>query len=177
MEVVENSRRVVLPEGYVAERRDAPSRSYFVYRAPDGTICRSRPDAWRHFDGEREARPAAVAGRSPAAPRSASVGRARPAGGPARSPAARSSSSRRVSLGGVEAEAASGQRAASSAARMAAVPVAEQQVTDLSEHSAVYLHCRGSLVIHMLDDEGAMPGTTAKRCASNLRAESIGEGA
>ena len=33
----EQVRSVVLPEGYVAERRDAPSRSYFVYRAPDGT--------------------------------------------------------------------------------------------------------------------------------------------
>jgi hypothetical protein len=68
--VVEESTRlsVLLPPGYVEERRDAPARPYMVYRAPDGTYCKSRAEAWRRHDS---------GGASRASPRAASVGRER----------------------------------------------------------------------------------------------------
>ena len=65
---------VIVPPGYVAERREAAARAYTVYRAPDGAICPSRPAAWRHFEGQTRA-PMATA-----SPRAASVGRERPSG-------------------------------------------------------------------------------------------------
>ena len=40
-----------LPPGYTEEVRVAPSRSYPIYRAPDGTLLRSKKEAWRHYGG------------------------------------------------------------------------------------------------------------------------------
>ena len=59
---------VLLPPGYVEERRDAPARPYLVYRAPDGSYCKSRAEAWRRHDS---------GGTSRSSPRPASVGRER----------------------------------------------------------------------------------------------------
>ena len=124
---------VLLPPGFVEERRDAPSRSYPVYRAPDGTLCKSRAEAWRRHD----------AGDAPrASPRSASVGRerrstpqARRSGGATRSSPRRASASgtpaRRVQF---EADVASELQAVSlDDVPVVAAPVAAQQVERLED--------------------------------------------
>ena len=104
----------------VSERREGASltRAYTVYRAPDGTVCPSRPAAWRHYGG-REAPTTPRSGQR-AAPRSASVGRSRPS--PRGGDAPRSPPGRRVSFA---VDSSSGSQQVPS---RATVPVAEQQV-------------------------------------------------
>ena len=130
---------VMVPPGYVAERREAAARAYTVYRAPDGSVCPSRPAAWRHFEGQTRASSAA------ASPRAASVGRERPSGARP-SPRARTRSSvstptaRRVAFGGVgpspsaapSAAPASGSHASAFGGGVAS-SVADQQVEHLED--------------------------------------------
>ena len=55
---------VLLPEGYVEEERiptarTSGSRPYKIYRAPDGKVLLSRPEAWRYFASAEAAAEAA----------------------------------------------------------------------------------------------------------------------
>ena len=126
---VESTRlSVLLPPGYAEERRDAPARPYVVYRAPDGTYCKSRAEAWRRHDS---------GGASRASPRAASVGRERrstPQPRRSRSPAVTPVRGARVRFDG-EADVASELQAVSldDAQPSVAAPVAAQQVEFLED--------------------------------------------
>jgi hypothetical protein len=126
---VESTRlSVLLPPGYAEERRDAPARPYVVYRAPDGTYCKSRAEAWRRHDS---------GGASRASPRAASVGRERrstPQPRRTRSPAVTPVRGARVRFDG-EADVASELQAVSldDAQPSVAAPVAAQQVEFLED--------------------------------------------
>jgi hypothetical protein len=125
---------VLVPPGYEAERRDATARSYTVWRAPDGTVCPSRPAAWRHYEGRDRA--------SEPSPRYSSTGRERPSGGarptPRRARRTVSVSTPAQASGGDGspthgAAGLEGSSSGSLAVAMASVSVADQQVEHLED--------------------------------------------
>ena len=118
---------VLLPPGYVAERREAASRTYTVYRGPDGLIARSRVEAWRRHDEARVRVEEEPIGRL--TPRSEP--RLRAQSPPSR--AARSRASPRVRFETGEGEASGSSAAAHELDAAEAVPVTEQPVEDLAD--------------------------------------------
>ena len=124
---------VLVPPGYEAERRDATARSYTVWRAPDGTVCSSRPAAWRHYERGQG---------SATSPRYSSTGRERPSGGarptPRRTRRTVSVSSPAQASGGDGsptrgAAGLEGSSSGSLAVAMASVSVADQEVEHLED--------------------------------------------
>ena len=114
---------VLLPPGYVEERRDAPARPYMVYRAPDGSYCKSRAEAWRRHDS---------GGASQSSPRSASVGRERRSTPRPRRSSSSGTPARRVQfVADVAAELQS--VSLDDGRQLAAAPVAAQQVDRLED--------------------------------------------
>ena len=118
---------VLLPPGYVAERREAASRTYTVYRGPDGLIARSRVEAWRRHDEARVRVEEEPIGRL--TPRSEP--RLRAQSPPSR--AARSRASPRVRFETGEGEASGSSAAAHELDAAEAGPVTEQPVEDLAD--------------------------------------------
>ena len=128
---------VLLPPGYVSERREAASRTYTVYRGPDGLLARSRVEAWRRHD-EARVRVEAEEPAGQATPRSASRLRAQSPQSRARS---RASPRVRFETGGSEASGSSAAAQGSEAA--ASVSVAEQPVEDLADATTYWARGAG----------------------------------